>query len=435
VHPKSPGQASERRTLIEAIVASTVGTTIEWYDFFLYGMASAIVFPKLFFPSYDPFVGQILSFLTFTSGFIARPLGGLLFGYLGDRVGRKATLVATLLLMGVSTLAIGFLPTYSRIGASAQVLLTILRVIQGIGVGGEWGGAVLLALEFGHRGRRGFYASWPQAGVPLGLLASSGVLGLMESILSEKAFLDWGWRVPFYLSGLLIAVGLVIRIRIMETPLFSKLKEKNEVAEAPVVEVLRKHWREVILAAGTRLAENSCFYLFSTYIVAYGKTVLGVSNALILWGVNLAAAAEFCTIPVFGLLSDRRSRRAVFVTGCLWLAIFAFPYYALLETRQPVWIILAIVASLAGGHAMVYSVQGSLIPELFDTRVRYTGASLGYQLAAPFAGGLAPVIAATLVEKLEGQYWPLAVYIIAISGISLVSVLLLAETSRKDISV
>ena len=435
MHPKSPGQASERRTLIEAIVASTVGTTIEWYDFFLYGMASAIVFPKLFFPSYDPFVGQILSFLTFTSGFIARPLGGILFGYLGDRIGRKATLVATLLLMGISTLVIGFLPTYHEIGATAPVLLSLLRFVQGIGVGGEWGGAVLLALEFGHRGRRGFYASWPQAGVPLGLLASTGVVALLKSTLSDEAFLDWGWRVPFYLSGLLIAVGLAIRIRIMETPLFTKLKEKNEVAEAPVVEVLRKHWREVLLAAGTRLAENSCFYLFSTYIAAYGSTVLGVDSALILWGVNLAAAAEFCTIPVFGLLSDRLSRRAVFVAGCLGLAIFAFPYYALLETRQPVWIILAIVASLAGGHAMVYSVQGSLIPELFDTRVRYTGASLGYQLAAPFAGGLAPVIAATLVKRFEGQYWPLAVYIIAISGISLVSVLLLAETSRKDISV
>ena len=435
MHPKSPGQASERRTLIEAIVASTVGTTIEWYDFFLYGTAAALVFPALFFPSFDPFIGQILSFLTFTSGFIARPLGGILFGYLGDRIGRKATLVATLLLMGISTLVIGFLPTYHEIGATAPVLLSLLRFVQGIGVGGEWGGAVLLALEFGHRGRRGFYASWPQAGVPLGLLASTGVVALLKSTLSDEAFLDWGWRVPFYLSGLLIAVGLAIRIRIMETPLFTKLKEKNEVAEAPVVEVLRKHWREVLLAAGTRLAENSCFYLFSTYIAAYGSTVLGVDSALILWGVNLAAAAEFCTIPVFGLLSDRLSRRAVFVAGCLGLAIFAFPYYALLETRQPVWIILAIVASLAGGHAMVYSVQGSLIPELFDTRVRYTGASLGYQLAAPFAGGLAPVIAATLVEKLEGQYWPLAVYIIAISGISLVSVLLLAETSRKDISV
>ena len=435
MHPKSPGQASERRTLIEAIVASTVGTTIEWYDFFLYGTAAALVFPALFFPSFDPFIGQILSFLTFTSGFIARPLGGILFGYLGDRIGRKATLVATLLLMGISTLVIGFLPTYHEIGATAPVLLSLLRFVQGIGVGGEWGGAVLLALEFGHRGRRGFYASWPQAGVPLGLLASTGVVALLKSTLSDEAFLDWGWRVPFYLSGLLIAVGLAIRIRIMETPLFTKLKEKNEVAEAPVVEVLRKHWREVILAAGTRLAENSCFYLFSTYIAAYGSTVLGVDSALILWGVNLAAAAEFCTIPVFGLLSDRLSRRAVFVAGCLGLAIFAFPYYALLETRQPVWIILAIVASLAGGHAMVYSVQGSLIPELFDTRVRYTGASLGYQLAAPFAGGLAPVIAATLVKRFEGQYWPLAVYIIAISGISLVSVLLLAETSRKDISV
>jgi metabolite-proton symporter len=413
-------------------VASTVGTTIEWYDFFLYGTAAALVFPKLFFPGYDPFIGQILSFLTFTGGFIARPLGGVIFGYLGDRIGRKATLVATLLLMGISTLIIGFLPTYDQIGASAQILLTLLRFIQGIGVGGEWGGAVLLALEFGHRGRRGFYASWPQAGVPLGLLASTGVVALLKSTLAEEAFFDWGWRVPFYLSGLLVVVGLLIRIRIMETPLFSALKERNEVAEAPVAEVVRKHRREVLLAAGTRYAENSCFYLFSIYIAAYGSTVLGVSSSLILWAVNLAAAAEFCTIPC--LLSDRLSRKAVFVMGCLCLAVFAFPYYALLDSGNAVWIVLAIVLSLAGGHAMLYSVQASLIPELFPTRVRYTGASLGYQLAAPFAGGLAPLIAATLVEKWPGQYWPLAVYLIAISGISLVSVLLLAETSTKDIS-
>src|SRR5262245_48899502 len=261
-----PGK--QRRELVEAVVASTIGTTIEWYDFFLYGTAAALIFPRLFFPTFDPFVGQILAFTTFSVGFVARPLGGVIFGYLGDRVGRKSTLVATLLLMGLATVCIGLVPSYERIGIAAPLLLAGLRFIQGVGVSGEWGGAVLLALEYGHRGRRGFFASWPQAGVPLGLLASTGVLALFESSLSEADFLAWGWRVPFYLSGLLIVVGLVIRARLLETPLFAQLKAAGEVSQSPVSETLRHHWREVLLAAGSRLTENACFYLFTVYILA-----------------------------------------------------------------------------------------------------------------------------------------------------------------------
>src|SRR5262249_25402665 len=268
------GPTYEKRALVEAVIASTVGTTIEWYDFFLYGTAAALVFPKLFFPQQSEFVGQVLSFLTFTSGFVARPLGGILFGHLGDRVGRKATLVATLLLMGVSTVFIGLLPTHEQLGPTAAVLLTLLRVVQGIGVGGEWGGAVRLALGAGPRGRRGFYASWPQAGVPLGLLTSTGVFELFRWLAPEPAFSTWGWRIPFLLSGLLIAVGLLIRVRILETPLFRQLQQTNQVARAPVTEALRRHWGAILLAAGARLAENACFYLFSAYVLAYGKTVL-----------------------------------------------------------------------------------------------------------------------------------------------------------------
>jgi MFS family permease len=422
------------RALAEAVIASTVGTTIEWYDFFLYGTAAALVFPALFFPNQPGFLGQVLSFLTFTAGFVARPLGGFVFGYLGDRVGRKSTLMLTLLLMGLSTLLIGLLPTHAQIGGAAPLLLTLLRVVQGIGVGGEWGGAVLLALESGHRGKRGFYASWPQAGVPLGLLASTGAFALARRLVPEPAFSAWGWRLPFFLSGLLIAVGLVIRLRILETPLFRQLQRSNRVAQAPVAETLRRHWREVLLAAGARLSENSCFYLFSAYALTYGKTVLGVEESVVLAAVNVAAAVECFTIPLYGALSDWWSRKAVYTGGCLFLIAFALPYYALLGTREPVWITVATVVALAGGHALLYSVQASLIPELFDTRLRYTGASVGYQLAAPVAGGLSPVVALWLVRTYPGEIWPLAQYVILITVVSLACVQGLAETSRKDLS-
>jgi MFS transporter, MHS family, shikimate and dehydroshikimate transport protein len=425
---------SEKRALIEAVIASTVGTTIEWYDFFLYGTAAALVFPKLFFPEQTDLRGQTFAFLTFTAGFVTRPLGGAIFGYLGDRMGRKSTLVATLFLMGVSTMLVGFLPTYDQLGVAAALLLTLLRAVQGIGVGGEWGGAVVLALESGHRGKRGFYASWPQAGVPLGLLASTGAFALVRWLVPEPAFSAWGWRLPFLFSGVLIAVGLLIRVRILETPLFRQLQATNTVARAPLTETLRRHWREILLAAGARLSENSCFYLFSAYVLAYNQTVLHVRESVLLLAVNVAAAAEFFTIPLYGILSDYWSRKAVYSCGCLFLIAFALPYYALLHTREPLWIIVATTVALAGGHAVLYSVQASLIPELFSTRLRYTGASIGYQLAAPVAGGLSPVLAVWLVATFPDQFWPLALYVILISIVSLVCVQLLAETSRKDLA-
>ncbi|MSQ94485.1 MAG: MFS transporter [Gemmataceae bacterium] len=427
-------QPVPRRMLIEAVVASTIGTTIEWYDFFLYITAAALVFPKLYFPDLDPFWGTILSFSTSTVGFLARPIGGVIFGYMGDRVGRKSALVSTLLLMGISTLAIGFLPTYADIGVLAPILLTALRFLQGLGVGGEWGGAVLMALEYSHTGKRGFYASWPQAGVPLGLLSSTLVMAVCQQYLSAADFLAWGWRVPFYLSGLLIAVGLLIRMRILETPLFAALKANNEIAEAPVSETIKGHWRELLLIAGTRITENASFYLFTAYAVTYGKDVLKVQDGLILRAVSIAAVVEFATIPFFGWLSDRWSRRHAYLAGCVFLIVFALPYYFFLDTRDPTLIILATVLGLAGGHALLYSVQASLIPELFGTRLRCSGASIGYQLAVPLAGGVAPLIAVSLVELFPDHYWPLAAYIVFNSLISLTCVLGLAETSRKDIS-
>lgn len=423
-----------RRTLIEAVVASTIGTTIEWYDFFLYGLVAGMVFGKVFFPNADPFTGTILAFGTYSIGFLARPLGGVVFGYMGDRVGRKSMLVTTLLLMGTSTLAIGFLPTYAQIGIAAPILLTVLRFVQGLGVGGEWGGAVLLALEYSPGSRRGFAASWPQAGVPLGLLSSALVVAVCEGQLSKADFEEWGWRIPFYLSALLIVVGLLIRLRIMETPLFAAVLEKNEVAEAPLSETIRRHWRDILLVAGSRITENAAFYLFTATAISYGDVALGVGSAVMLRAVYIAALIELVTIPLFGWLSDRFSRRKTYLVGCVFLLLFALPYYALLDTREPIWIITATVLGLCVGHAMLYSVQASFIPELFGTKLRCTGASIGYQLAVPLSGGIAPLIAAFLIKWYPNQYWPLAGYIIVNSLISLTCVWYLAETSRKDIS-
>lgn len=423
-----------KRALVEAIIASTVGTTIEWYDFFLYGTAAALIFPQLFFPEQSEYVGQILAFLTFTAGFVARPLGGIIFGYLGDRVGRKSTLVSTLFLMGLSTMLIGLLPTHQQWGGASAILLTLLRVFQGIGVGGEWGGAVLLALESGHRGKRGFYASWPQVGVPLGLLSSTGVFALVRWLVSAPAFVEWGWRIPFLLSGVLIIVGLLIRLRILETPLFRHLQETKQLAHSPVTETITKHWREILLAAGARLSENSCFYLFTAYVLSYGEKVLRVDEGVLLKAVCIGAGLELISMPLYGILSDYWSRKAVYTWGCLFLIFIALPYYAMLDTREPLWIILASVIALNGGHSALYSVQASLIPELFGTRLRYTGASIGYQLAAPIAGGLSPVLAVWLVKTFPGQFWPLAHYVIFVSIVSLICVQLLAETSRKDLS-
>jgi len=434
VDQPSTASPNQTRRLLTAVVGSTVGTTIEWYDFFLYGTAAALVFPQAFFPQQSPFVGQILSFLTFSVGFLSRPLGGVIFGRMGDRQGRKVALVATLLLMGVSTLLIGFLPTYHEIGSAAPLALVTLRFFQGIGVGGEWGGAVLLALETGHRGRRGLLASCPQVGVPLGLLLSTGAMALCEWFLTKEEFLAWGWRIPFFGSFLLIVVGFLIRAFVTESPLFAQLKNQAQTSKAPVREVLQHHWKEIVLGAGSRLSENSVFYLFATYLLAYGEKVLDVPRAITLGSVNAAAALACFTIPLFGALSDVWSRKALYFAGNLSLFVLAFPYYAALDTRQPLNILLATLVMLGIVHAMLYGVQASLISEVFPTRIRYSGASLSYQLAGPFAGALAPIIATLLVKYFPGSHWPLAAYIMLLAIISFASIYFLAETRHKDIT-
>ena len=443
----SAGTARELpRGMGAVIAASTTGTAIEWYDFFLYGTMATLVFPKLFFPETDPLVGTLLSFFTFLVGFVARPIGGALFGHLGDRIGRKSTLVATLLLMGISTLLVGFMPGYAAIGVLAPIILSVLRFLQGLGVGGEWGGSVLLAMEYGHRRNRGFWAAWPQMGVPIGLILST----LIVSIFSAQAnFISVGWRIPFFISALLIVIGLWIRLRIFETPLFAQVKASGREAAAPVAEALKRSWPEIILSAGARFVEQAPFYLFTTFVITYALT-LDIPKATVLNGITIGAIVELFTIPLFGYLSDRVGRRMWYLIGCAIMAAFAFPYFSLMNTTNAGMVILAIVLSLALCHAWVYGPQAALIAERFGTRSRYSGASLGYQLAAPFAGGLAPIIALLLLSGKtnlgamglkgvvlnigQGSWQAVAVYIIVLAVISFVSVLGLKELSKADIS-
>ena len=415
------------------VIASFVGTTIEWYDFFLYGTAAAMVFDKLFFPNIDPYAAKMAAFATFAVGFFARPLGGIVFGHFGDKIGRKSMLVTTLMMMGVATVLIGLLPTYHQIGVAAPIILVLLRFVQGFGVGGEWGGAVLMAVEHGHAGKRGFHASWVQAGVPVGLLLANGVYQLALWLAGDAAFLQWAWRIPFLLGVLLLGVGMFIRLKIMESPLFTEAKAADPGPKVPILAVLRDHPRNVLLAMGARFSENAFFYIFTVLVLSYGSQQLGMPKSDLLNAVLLASAVQLFVIPAFGALSDRLGRRPVYLGGAVFLALFAFPFFWLVESRNPVLIILAVVLGLIG-HAAMYGPQAAFFSELFGTRVRYSGASLGYQLASPLAGGLAPLIATALLDWSDGKPWPVAVYLLGMSAITLISVWLAEETSRKGLS-
>ncbi|HVU67911.1 MAG TPA: MFS transporter, partial [Ktedonobacteraceae bacterium] len=395
-------ETTSRSSMGAVIFSSTVGTAIEWYDFFLYGTMATLVFPQVFFPTTDQFVGTLLSLFTFLVGFIARPFGGALFGHLGDRIGRKSTLIATLLLMGISTLVIGFLPGYATLGVAAPIILVLLRLGQGLGVGGEWGGSVLLALEYGHRRHRGFWASWAQIGVPIGLILSTIIVNIVQSaagsgFLATNGALVGAWRIPFYISAALIVIGLYVRLSVMETPLFEQVKANNLKASAPILAAFRHSTPEILLSAGARFVEQAPFYLFSTFVITYGVEKLGLEKTLVLNSITIAAVIELFTIPLFSALSDRFNRRVWYLIGCLLMIAFAFPYFLLMNSASPWLFGLAVVLSLALFHAWVYGPQAALIAERFGTRARYSGASLGYQLAAPFAGGLAPIIALLLL--------------------------------------
>lgn len=425
--PAPSTEADTRRV----VLASFVGTTIEWYDFFLYGTASALVFNRLFFTNLDEMAGTMASFATYAVGFFARPLGGIVFGHYGDKLGRKSMLVTTLMLMGLTTFLIGLLPTYSEVGLWAPALLVLLRFVQGIGVGGEWGGAVLMAVEHSRAGRRGYHASWVQAGVPVGLLLANGVF-MIFSRLDEAAFLSWGWRVPFLLGILLLAVGMFIRLRILESPVFEKALAEDPGPKVPILAVLRDHPRNVLLAMGARFAENAFFYIFTVLALSYGSQQLGMAKSDLLNAVMLGSAVQLVAIPAFGALSDRWGRRPVYLGGTLFLLLFAFPFFWLLGTKDPALAALSVIIGLIG-HAAMYGPQAAFFSELFGTRVRYSGASLGYQLASPLAGGLAPLIATALLGWSDGDAAPIAWYLIGMAVVTLVSVWFAEETHRKGL--
>jgi len=405
---------------------------MEWYDFFLYAAAAALVFPALFFPESEPLTGTLLAFGTYALGFFVRPVGGIIFGKLGDKIGRKTILIITLLLMGIATTLIGVLPTFNQLGLWAAILLLVLRILQGLGAGAEFGGAVIMAAEYSPQGKRGLYASLPCTGVAIGLLLSSGVFALFSS-LPEEQFLAWGWRIPFLLSIVVVAVGLYIRLRILETPVFSQVKETNTEVGMPIVEVVRSQPRNLLVAIGARFSENGNAYIIQTFTLTYVATQLGMSDNVALTGVLIAAAIGIFTIPLFGALSDRVGRRPVYMFGSAFLALFSFPFFWLLNTETSVLICPAILLANSVGVYAMFAPQAAYFSELFDTRVRYSGLALAREVSAPFAGGIAPFIATYLLSK-SGTYWPIALYMIVLALISLVALAFGPETYQRRIS-
>ena len=413
--------------------ASAIGCVIEWYDFFLYGVVAGLVFNKLFFPNQDPFIGMLLAYATFAVGFVARPIGGILFGHFGDRLGRKGMLVLTLLIMGIATFLIGLLPTYSSAGIWAPIFLLVLRVLQGLGIGGEWGGAVLMAIEYAPKERRGFYGSWPQIGVPAGLFLATTVVALL-SMISDQAFLEWGWRVAFLLSGLLVVVGLYIRLKILETPMFERLKKSQDQARVPFFELWRTHAMKTILGMGCRFIEGVTFNIFGVYSIAYLTTALKLPRTTALIAVSLASLVMVFLIPAFGRMSDTYGRRRIFSLGVLGIALLVYPAFWLMNTREVPLVILAIVVPFGIVYPMVYGPIAAMFSESFSTRVRYTGVSFVYQFSGIFASGLTPLIAATLLHFDDGQPWLIAGYMVLVSIISLISVAFLGDRTGKDLA-
>jgi MFS transporter, MHS family, shikimate and dehydroshikimate transport protein len=429
---RTPVERDRSADVRRVMLASFVGTAIEWYDFFLYGTAAATVFGPLFFPGADPLVGTLSAFGTFAVGFVARPFGGIVFGHFGDRVGRKSMLVYSLLIMGAATFLIGLLPTYSQIGVLAPLLLVVLRLLQGIGVGGEWGGAVLMAVEHSPSGRRGLSGSWPQAGVPAGLFLSTVVFGVMNTSLTDEQFLAWGWRVPFLVSLLLIGVGLFIRLAVLESPAFAALQASNRREARPLVTAVRDYRHPLLLAMGMRAGENAVFYIYTVFILSYGATQLGMPRATMLWGVALAAAVGLFTIPLFGWLSDRIGRRRMYFAGAVFSLLYVVPCFLLLGTRSTPVVWFAIVVGVAIGHAAMYGPQAAYFSELFGAAVRYSGASLSYQLASVLAGGLAPFIA-TYLLALWGIL-AVAAYVMSLLVITVAAAYAAPETHHHDLA-
>ncbi|MGR3929736.1 MFS transporter [Pseudocitrobacter faecalis] len=413
------------------LIASLTGSSIEWFDYFLYGTAAALVFNKIFFPMVDPVIGLILSYLSFSLTFFIRPIGGVLFAHIGDRIGRKKTLVLTLSLMGGATVMIGLLPTYDQIGIWAPILLILMRIIQGMGIGGEWGGALLLAYEYAPEKRKGFFGSIPQAGVTIGMLMATFIVSLM-TLFSEEQFLSWGWRIPFLMSAVLVLLGLWIRKDIDETPEFKKVKQSGQVAKAPLRDTLTHHWREVLIAAGLKVVETAPFYIFSTFIVSYATTTLTYQKSQVLEAVTLGALVATVMIPLMGLLSDKIGRKRMYAGSVTLLGLFIVPWFMLLDTGTTWAIMLATVVMFGILWAPITAVLGTLCSEIFSANVRYTGITLGYQIGAALAGGTAPLIATGLLAKYDGDWVPVAWYLGATVTISLVAIFFASRSRRID---
>jgi metabolite-proton symporter len=417
-------QSSELRRVV---LASFIGTTIEWYDFFLYGTAAALVFNRLFFPTLDPLAGTLSAYATYAVGFVARPLGGAVFGHFGDRIGRKKMLVWSLSLMGLASTLIGLTPTYSQIGIWAPILLTVLRFCQGIAAGGEWGGAVLLAVEHSAGERRGLHGAWPQMGTPAGLLLSTLVFAAASAWLPEPAFLAWGWRIPFLLSVVLVAIGLFIRLRVMESPAFERLKDARRESRTPLLDVFREHPREVLVGMGIRFAQNLVFYIYTVFVLSYGEKTLGYPRSVMLRGVMIVSFLGLFATPFWSYLSDRIGRRPIFIAGGISSLLIAFPFFWLVG-RGSAFVAIAMILAMNIGHDMMYGPMAATLSELFGTHVRYSGASLVYQLTSVASGGVAPFIATLLLARYG--VGAVATYVAASCALTVVATFFLPETHR-----
>jgi metabolite-proton symporter len=435
---ETPPSPPSRNGIVKVVFASLVGTAVEWYDFFLYGSAAALVFGALFFPDADPVNATLLAFGTYAVGFVARPLGGVVFGHFGDRIGRKKMLVVALMLMGVATFAIGLLPTYASIGVAAPILLLVCRLLQGFAVGGEWGGAVLMAAEHGDDSRRGYWSSWPQAGVPLGNLLATGVLFVLAAFQSDADFEAWGWRIPFLLSAVLVLIGLYVRLQLEESPVYQEAKaeiaeKKTGASHMPFFEVIKTYPKEVLIAMGMRMAENISYYIFTIVVLTYAKEFADVGTDLILQMLLIGAAFQFFLIPALGAFSDRVGRRPLYLTGAVGVAIWSFFFFQLASSESSGKVRLAVVVGLFF-HSLMYAPQAAFFSELFGTSVRYTGASVGYQLASIFAGALAPIIAVKLLDTGDGNNtMAVAIYVTVASVITVIAVLFAKETSGSSL--
>jgi len=425
--------AAARNLTTKALVASLIGSSIEWYDYLLYGTVASLVFAKRFFPAADPASGLLLAYASFSIPFFIRPLGGVVFSHLGDRLGRKVSLVLTLGLMGVATVLIGCLPDYESIGIAAPILLTVLRLVQGLGIGGEWGGALLLAVEHSNPTNRGFFGSVPQMGVTVGMLL--GTLALTAAAaLPEADFLAWGWRIPFLLSAVLVFLGLWIRKGIEETPVFREAKQKDQIARVPIVETLREHKRSVLLAVGLKVVETAPFYIFSAFVITYATSYAGFDKTTALNAVTVGTLVATCSIPLMGRLADRIGRKPLYLAGTIGTALFAFPYFWLLNQRSALALTVATTVALALCWAPITAVLGTLYSEIFSTRVRYTGVTLGYQIGAAVAGGTAPLIATALLKEFDNSWIPVATYLVCACLVSLGCIVATRETRGSELT-